>query len=372
MSDALRELTAAGTSIWLDDLSRARLDSGNLGELMATRSVRGVTTNPAIFEKAIAGATASYAVDLRACAASGMDVDGTIRKLTTDDVRRACDLLRDTWAASQGVDGRVSIEVDPRLAHDTEGTIAQAYELWELVDRPNLLIKVPATPAGLPAITRLTAAGICVNVTLIFSVERYREVAAAYMAGLKLAATTGLDLANIHSVASLFVSRVDAVVDPLLDHIGSELATELRGSAAIANARLVWAAHLDCFAGEEWAHLRSLGAHAQRPLWASMGVKDKRYDDTRYVIELAVAGCVSTVPEATLQAVSHHGHFGGDTVTPNLEMAYDVWTQLEALGVSRRQVCDQLEADGVQQFIEAWERLRTSVRTAMDAAEGQQ
>ncbi len=371
MSDALKSLTDAGTSIWLDDLSRTRLDSGNLAQLMGERSVRGVTTNPSIFEKAISGSADAYAADLRACATAGLGVDATIRRLTTDDVRRACDLLMGIYTASQGVDGRVSIEVDPRLAHDTEGTVAQAHALWKLVDRPNLLIKIPATVAGLPAITAVIGAGISVNVTLIFSVERYREVVLAYMAGLRRAADNGLHLGSIHSVASVFVSRVDGMVDPMLDAIGSELATELRGAAAIANARLVWAAYREISADGEWQQLLAAGANAQRPLWASTGVKDHRYDDTRYVIELAVPGSVNTVPEATLQAVFDHGSFGGDTVTPNLEAAQGLWAQLETLGIGRTAVCDKLEADGVRQFIEAWERLRSTVEVAIAAARAQ-
>ncbi len=368
MTDALTSLTAAGVSIWLDDLSRARLDSGNLADLISTRNVRGVTTNPSIFEKAISVGAASYAADLQHCAVSGLDVDATIRQLTTDDVRRACDLLMPVWQDSQGEDGRVSIEVDPRLAHDTDGTIAQAKELWQRVDRPNALIKIPATAAGLPAITQVIGAGVSVNVTLIFSVERYREVVLAYLAGLRLAAANGIDLASIRSVASVFVSRIDGMVDPLLDDLGSELAGELRGTAAIANARLVWKAHRELMQLDEALQLAAVGAHPQRPLWASTGVKDKRYDDTRYVIELAVEGSVNTVPEATLQATFEHGHFGGDTVTPNMESAQTVWQHLEALGIGRLDVCERLEADGVRQFIEAWERLRDTVRSAMAAA----
>ncbi len=365
MADALTQLTELGVSIWLDDLSRSRLESGNLATLMATRSVRGVTTNPAIFEKAISQGASDYAAALRECATAGLDADATIRRLTTDDVRRACDLLLPVYEASDGADGRVSIEVDPRLAHDTEATVVQALDLWRIVDRPNCMIKVPATKAGLPAIRRIVAAGVSVNVTLIFSVERYREVVAAYADGLRSAASNGLALGGIRSVASVFVSRVDSVVDPALDAIGSELATELRGSAAIANARLVWAANLAMHDDPAWRALAASGAHRQRPLWASTGVKDPQYDDTRYVIELAVAGSVNTVPAATLEAVADHGHVGGDTVTPNLAAAEATWQSLEALGVSRTAVCDRLEREGVQQFIDAWERLRATVADAL-------
>ena len=234
----LVELTALGVYIWLDDLDRHRIDSGGLAQLVDTRCVRGVTTNPSIFEKAISGGAAAYAADLATLSAAGADVDSAIRRLTTDDVRAACDVLYEVWVASGHVDGRVSIEVDPRLADDTEATIAQARSLWSTVDRPNALIKIPATKAGLPAITATIAAGISVNVTLIFAVERYLEVVSAFEEGLQQAAAAGRDLAAIHSVASFFVSRVDVEVDARLDALGTDEAAALRGRAAIANARL--------------------------------------------------------------------------------------------------------------------------------------
>lgn len=368
MTDTLQELTDLGVAIWLDDLSRARLDSGNLAELVRTRCIRGVTTNPSIFEKAISQGAASYADDLRSCAEAGMDVDDIIRRLTTDDVRRACDLLMPVWRDTRGADGRVSIEVDPRLAHDTAGTVAQAKELWALVNRPNAMIKVPATEAGLPAITEIIGQGICVNVTLIFSVERYREVVRAYKAGLSMALNRGRDLGPIRSVASVFVSRVDTAVDAALEQIGSDQARALVGTAAIANARLVWEAFVESRRTAAWSELQDMGAHKQRPLWASTGVKDPRFDDTRYVIELAVADSVNTVPEATLEAVHAHGVFAGDMVSDHIADAHLVWEALETLGISRRAVCDKLEADGVQSFIDAWERLRQTVATAMQSA----
>lgn len=364
MTDTLEQLTDLGVAIWLDDLSRARLDSGNLEQLVQTRSIRGVTTNPSIFEKAISQGAASYAEDLRACAASGLDVDAIIRRLTTDDVRRACDLLMPVWRDTRGADGRVSIEVDPRLAHDTTATVEQAKELWALVNRPNAMIKVPATDAGLSAITNLIGQGVCVNVTLIFSVERYREVVRAYKAGLSMALNRGLDLGPIRSVASVFVSRIDAAVDALLEEIGTDQAKALTGAAAIANSRLVWEAFLESRRTAAWSEMQDMGAHKQRPLWASMGVKDPRFDDTRYVVGLAVADCVNTVPEATLEAVHDHGVFAGDTVTEHIADAHLVWEALEGLGILRRAVCTKLEADGVHQFSEAWERLRQTVATA--------
>lgn len=362
---ALEQLTALGVSVWLDDLNRNRLDSGNLAQLLETRAVRGVTSNPAIFESAISKGAAAYASDLAALAAAGKDVDAIIQQLTSDDVRRACDLLLPVWASSNGVDGRVSLEVDPRLAHDTAGTIEQAASLWSLVDRPNLMIKIPATKAGLPAITATIAAGISVNVTLIFSVERYREVFAAFEAGLTQAAAAGRDLRSIHSVASFFVSRVDTAVDPQLDAMSNGAAAELRGKAAIANAVLAWEAFLDVTSTASWTTLASSGANAQRPLWASTGVKDPAYDDTRYVIELAVNGCVNTMPEATMEAVFDHGTFAGDTISSRIDDARATWTALEAIGIDRLAVCEKLEADGVASFISAWERLRDTVSAAM-------
>ena len=324
-----------------------------------------MTTNPSIFEKAISTGAEAYAADLAALAAAGHDVDSAIRVLTTDDVRNACDIMRPVWEATDGVDGRVSIEVDPRLAHDTENTVAQAKELWSIVDRPNLLIKIPATKAGLPAITQVIGAGISVNVTLIFAVERYREVVAAYAAGLEIARANGLDLSTIHSVASFFVSRVDTEVDARLKAIGTDEARELAGQAAIANARLAWAAHVDFLTDPEWQALAAAGGRPQRPLWASTGVKDPAYDDTRYVVDLAVDGCVNTMPEPTLEAVADHGTVSGDTVTGTAEASAQVWRSLAAVGIEEVDVCNKLESEGVAKFIEAWEQLRETVRVAL-------
>ena len=364
----LEALTELGVSVWLDDLSRMRLDSGSLATLIAGSSVRGVTSNPSIFEKAISEGSAAYAEDLATLTEEGLDVDAVIRRLTTDDVRRACDLLLPLWRESDGVDGRVSIEVDPRLAHDTAGTVAQAIELWSVVDRPNALIKIPATLEGLPAIADAIASGISVNVTLIFSVERYRDVVSAFQEGLRRARAAGIDLASIESVASFFVSRVDTAVDARLDALGDPANGALRGQAAIANARLAWQAHLDLRASAEWADLAASGARVQRPLWASTGVKDPSYDDTRYVIDLAVPGSVNTMPEATLDAVRDHGVERGDTVTGTAEEARAIWTALEACGIEQEDVCARLEREGVASFIAAWERLRETVRRAMEPA----
>jgi len=368
MSTCLQALTDLGVSIWLDDLSRERLVTGNLADLVKTSCVRGVTTNPFIFEKAISEKADAYSADLSRLAADGCDVDQVIRTLTTDDVRSACDLLTGVFESSAGVDGRVSIEVDPRLAHDTEATIKQAAELWAIVDRPNALIKIPATKAGLPAITATIGAGISVNVTLIFSVDRYREVVDAYLAGLEIAHASGIDLSGIHSVASFFVSRVDTEIDKRLNALGTDFAHSLRGKAGLANARLAWAAHEDVLASRRWAELAAVGALAQRPLWASTGVKDPSYDDTMYVVDLAVDGCVNTMPEANLDAVSDNGVFRGDTVTGTAAASREELTELAGLGIDIAEVCDLLETEGVQKFIDSWESLRTTVSTAMATA----
>src|SRR5271156_1713871 len=303
----LAALSAAGVSVWLDDLSRQRLQSGNLQELIDTKSVVGVTTNPSIFQAALSHGTA-YDEQVEELAERGADVDATIRTVTTDDVRNACDVLAKQYELSGGVDGRVSIEVDPRLAHDTDKTILQAIELWKIVDRPNLLIKIPATKAGLPAITSTLAEGISVNVTLIFSVERHREVMDAYLAGLEAAKAAGHDLSKIHSVASFFVSRVDTEIDKRLEKIGSPDALALRGKAGVANARLAYAAYQEVFVGgDRFTQLEADGARVKRPLWASTGVKNPDYSDTLYFTELVAPHTVNTMPEPTIDAVADPG-----------------------------------------------------------------
>jgi transaldolase len=360
----LQALTDAGVSIWLDDLDRNRITSGQLAAMVDTQCVRGVTTNPTIFDKAISGGAASYAEQLTSLAAAGADVDAIIRALTTDDVRSACDVFHDLWVESETVDGRVSIEVDPRLAHDTDTTIRQAGELWGIVDRPNALIKIPATREGLPAITAVIGAGISVNVTLIFSVERYMEVVEAYLAGLEAAAASGHDLSTIQSVASFFVSRIDTEVDGRLAAIGTDAASAMRGKAAIANARLAWAAHLASLDTDRWRALAGKGANPQRPLWASTGVKDPSYDPTRYVVDLVVRGCVNTMPGATMDAVAEQGVIPTDSVTGTEAESAQVWVDLAALGIEELDVCDQLEREGVTKFIDSWEQLRSTVAAA--------
>jgi transaldolase len=354
----LEELSALGVALWLDDLDRGRLQDGSLADLIEAWSVRGVTTNPAIFQKAIATGPwyAKQIADLRG---SGRSVSDIVWDIAIDDVQAACDLFKPVWERTDKIDGRVSIEVDPRLAHDTEATIDQAEELWRRVDRPNALIKIPATPAGIPAITAAIARGISVNVTLIFSVERYREVSGAYLTGLQQAHASGFDLSTITSVASFFVSRVDSEVDQRIARAG--LPDELRGRAAIANARLAWAAYQETLASPRWLALAELGAREQRPLWASTGVKDSRYDPTRYVIDLAVPGCVNTVPEPTLQVVATQGVYRGDQVSGEIADARDCFTQLKAAGIDMTDVFATLESEGVDKFIAAWNELLAQV-----------
>ncbi len=363
----LAELSAAGVSVWLDDLSRDRLRSGNLQELIDTRSIVGVTTNPSIFQAALSKGTA-YDAQVAELAARGADVDAVIRTATTDDVREACDVLRPQWNDSNGVDGRVSIEVDPRLAHDTDNTILQAIELWKIVDRPNLLIKIPATLAGLPAITAVIAEGISVNVTLIFSVERHRAVMDAYLAGLEAARVAGHDLNSIHSVASFFVSRVDTEIDTRLEQIGSKEAMKLRGQAGVANARLAYAAYEDVFgSGGRWTPLAESGAWVQRPLWASTGVKNPEYSDTLYVTELVAPDTVNTMPEKTLEAVADHGKILGNTISGTAAESQAVFDRLEAVGIDLTDVFRHLEEDGVQKFEKSWEELLDATRAQLDA-----
>jgi transaldolase len=374
----LAALSAAGVSIWLDDLSRERLDSNSLVELIRDYHVVGVTTNPTIFANALSHGDA-YDAQMRELAARGASVADAVREATVADVRRACDVFRGTWENSGGTDGRVSLEVDPDLAHDTAATAAQALDLWKAVDRPNLLVKIPATVEGLPAITSAIAEGVSVNVTLIFSIERYRLVMDAYLAGLEQAAANGHDLSTINSVASFFVSRVDTEVDPRLDKIGTDEALALRGKAAVANARLAHEAFREVFSTESsgsgttihadrWAPLAAKGANAQRPLWASTGVKNKAYPDTLYVTELVVADTVNTMPEATIKAFADHGDVNGDRVTELADDARQVFDSLSGVGIDVADVFEVLEREGVEKFSASWNELTATVRDQLEAA----
>ncbi len=367
MSDRLKALSDAGVSIWLDDLSRERIETGNLADLVKEQSVVGVTTNPTIFAAAISDGE-RYDDQVRSQVAEGASVDEVIFALTTEDVRNACDILRPV-ADSTKDDGRVSIEVEPTLANETEATIASARALWSAVDRPNALIKIPATLEGLPAITATIAAGISVNVTLIFSTERYRAVMDAYVTGLEQAREAGIDLSTIRSVASFFVSRVDTEIDARLNKIGTDEALALRGKAAVANARLAFAAFEEVIASERWQALGAAGANAQRPLWASTGVKNPDYSDTLYVTDLVVAGTVNTMPEKTLLAFADHGVVDGDQVTGRAAEAQQLFDEVAAAGVDLDDVFVTLETEGVDKFKASWLELIDSVQAQMDKAE---
>ncbi|WP_405740835.1 transaldolase [Streptomyces sp. NBC_01525] len=364
MTDALKRLSDEGVAIWLDDLSRQRITSGNLAELIDQQHVVGVTTNPSIFQKAISDGH-GYDQQVSDLAARKVTVEEAIRMITTADVRDAADILRPVFDATDGQDGRVSIEVDPRLAHHTTPTVAEAKQLAWLVDRPNTLIKIPATKAGLPAITEVIAKGISVNVTLIFSLERYRDVMDAYLAGLEKAKAAGLDLSQIHSVASFFVSRVDSEIDKRLENIGTDEAKALKGKAALANARLAYEAYEEVFSSERWAALDKAQANKQRPLWASTGVKDPAYKDTLYVDELVAPGTVNTMPEATLQATGDHGQITGDTVRGTYEQARADLAAIATLGISYDEVVQLLEDEGVEKFEASWNDLLKSTEAEL-------
>ncbi|MFJ3659447.1 transaldolase [Streptomyces sp. NPDC090119] len=361
---ALTRLADEGVSVWLDDLSRKRITSGSLAALVTDGGVVGVTTNPSIFQAAI-GSGEGYEEQLTDLAVRGVTVDEAVRMMTTADVRDAADVLRGVYDATDGRDGRVSIEVDPRLAHDTVATVAEAKQLFWLVDRPNVMIKIPATEAGLPAITEVIGLGISVNVTLIFSLERYRAVMDAYLAGLEKAKERGLDLSQIHSVASFFVSRVDSEIDKRLTAIGTDEALGLKGRAALANARLAYEAYEDVFSSARWQALATADANKQRPLWASTGVKDPAYKDTLYVDELVAPGTVNTMPEGTLKATADHGDITGDTVTGRYEQARADLAAVEKLGISYDEVVQQLEDEAVAKFEAAWLELLGAVTESL-------
>ncbi|MFF2623755.1 transaldolase [Oerskovia jenensis] len=365
----VRELSEAGVSIWLDDLSRERLRSGGLADLTTSRAVVGVTTNPTIFAGALAKGDA-YDAQLTELAAAGTDVEAAVERITTDDVRAAADVLRPVYDATDGVDGRVSIEVDPRLARDADATVATAVRLWQTVDRPNVLIKIPATVEGLDAIDRTLAQGISVNVTLIFSLDRYRQVMDAFLSGLEQARDAGHDVTRIASVASFFVSRVDSAVDSALTAIGTPEALDLRGRAAIANARLAYEAYEQVVQTDRWRALESAGAHPQRPLWASTGVKNPDYRDTMYVDELVAPGVVNTMPQATLDAFADHGVVLGDTVAGTYTASRSVLATIESFGVSLAEVTRHLEVEGVEKFEASWSDLLATVADGLARAGG--
>jgi transaldolase len=365
-TDRLAELRAAGVAIWLDDISRERLVSGGLDRLRREQYVVGVTSNPTIFAKALAD-SADYADQIRELALRRLTVDEATRMITTYDVRWACDVLRPAYDESSSVDGRVSIEVDPRLAYDTAATIAEAKQLWWLVDRPNLFVKIPATAAGLPAITASLAAGISINVTLIFGLERYEQVMDAFFAGLEQARANGHDLGQIGSVASFFVSRVDTEVDQRLDKIGTPAARSARGKAAIANAQLAYQRYERAFATDRWAALAAAGARPQRPLWASTSTKNPDYRDVRYVEELVAPGVVNTMPEPTIRAFADHGETRADVVQSSYGAAQALLDELATVGVDFDDVTETLEREGVEKFDASWLELRSGVERQLEA-----
>jgi len=362
------DLSNAGVSIWLDDLSRERITSGNLAKLITDVNVVGVTTNPSIFAAALTNG-ASYAAQVKELAPSGMGAEHAVFEITTQDVAEACDIFRPIFDSTAGFDGRVSIEVSPTLAHDTVGTIDEAKKLWAKVDRPNALIKIPATLAGLPAITEVIAAGISVNVTLIFSLDRYAAVIDAYLAGLEKAREHGHDLSQIHSVASFFVSRVDTELDARLTALGTDEALSLRSKAGVANARLAYELFETAFNSERAASLLAYNANPQRPLWASTGVKDPALPDTLYVTELVAPSVVNTMPEKTLLATADHGVVSGNTISPNIADAHALFERIESLGIDFDDVTNLLETEGVDKFIVSWGELLETVATSLESAQ---
>ena len=363
--DSLAGLTAAGVAVWLDDLSRELLADGGLQSLVAARHVVGVTTNPTIFASALAKGD-RYNDQLADLAALGADVDTAVFTVTTDDVRAACDVLAPVHARTAGLDGCVSIEVDPRLSRDATATAEMARLLWTTVNRDNLYIKIPATQEGLAAITDVISQGISVNVTLIFSLDRYRAVMDAYLSGLEQAHAAGRDLASIRSVASFFVSRVDTEVDARLDRLAAPEAAALKGSAAIANARLAYQAHEELTASDRWLQLARHGARPQRPLWASTGVKNPAYPDTKYVAGLIARGTVNTMPGPTLEAFADHGEVSGDTMTGSYDDSRRFLDRLAAAGIDFDDVTEYLERDGLAKFEKSWSELGATVAAELE------
>lgn len=366
MNATTHDLSLAGVSIWLDDLSRSRLTSGNLADLIRTHNVVGVTTNPTIFANAI-GQGVDYHARIQECAAEGLDAEHTVYELMCEDVSAACDVMREVYDSTGGQDGRVSIEVSPDFAHDTEATVRQAHELWNRVNRPNAMIKIPATEAGIEAISEAIASGISVNVTLIFSLARYRQVINAYLTGLERARQAGYQLSDIHSVASFFVSRLDTLVDSLLENAEDEAASGLRGKSGLANARLAYEVFEQSFTSERARLLIAAGANLQRPLWASTGVKDPSLPDTLYVSGLVAKSVVNTMPEATLFAYADHGPTAVDSITTEYRESDQILNQLDGLGVDYSAVTARLESEAVEKFQLSWSELLTKVENAQAA-----
>jgi transaldolase len=359
----LRELAKLGQSVWYDNISRDLLQTGQLGRLIAEDGITGVTSNPTIFEKAMAMGT-RYDADMAQLAGQHKTIGEIYEALAVADIAATADLLRPTYDLTTGVDGYVSLEVSPHLARDTAGTIAEAKRLFKAVNRPNVMIKVPATPEGIPAISALIGAGLNINVTLIFALEAYRAVALAYIEGLETLAAAGKDLARTGSVASFFVSRVDTAVDKLL--AGRPEEEELRGKAGIANARLAYADFQQIFAGPRWERLATAGAHVQRPLWASTSTKDPRYADTMYAGALIGPHTVDTMPPQTVDAFRDHGQ-AALTITQDVDGARQTMLRLAGAGVDMRQVTQDLLDAGVNSFGDSFDKLMSGLERKVAA-----
>lgn len=368
----LRQLAALGQSVWLDLLSRRLLSSGALERLIRDDGLRGVTSNPAIWEKAFAGSR-DYDEQIRTLAARGLSLEEAYTTLVVDDIRGAADLFRDLFHASEGRDGLVSLEVSPHLAHDTDGTIAEARFLWSLVNRPNVLIKVPGTREGLPAIEHLIFEGINVNVTLLFGLDRYREVTQAYLSGLENRRKRGMALEGIISVASFFISRFDALVDPLLEHRAqgdgprAELARSLQGQVGIACGKLAYQIYKEVFASERFRQLSAEGARSQRVLFASTSTKNPAYKDVKYVEALIGPETINTMPLETLDAYRDHGD-PALRLEEDLPFARDVLDELRQLALNPEELAEELEEEGVTKFVEPFDRMMETLKTEMAAA----
>lgn len=365
LTSPLHFLNVAGVSPWLDQISRAMLDGGDLQRHVDENAICGVTSNPSIFAAAITGSD-DYDEQVGELASRGASAEEIIRTLMADDLRRACDVLAPIHEDSDGRDGFVSVEVTPTLAHDTDATVAEARDWSKTIDRPNLLVKVPATEAGLPAIEQLIAEGISVNVTLIFSLERYKAVMEAHIAGLARAQGDGLDVSKISSVASFFISRMDVEVDQRLDDIGTSQALALKGTTAIANGRLAYEAFLDTYRGEQWQELAARGARVQRPLWASTGTKDPEYSDILYVDSFVVPHTVNTMPMPTVEAYQDHGGLPEAFGPTEIALAHRTLAEMDAVGVDYDDVMDVLETEGVDKFIAAWDEVVSDVGSEAD------
>jgi transaldolase len=371
----LFELHGHGQSIWFDTISRSLVSSGGLQRLIDGYAVVGVTSNPTIFEKAISG-SAEYDDDIRMLAQAGHRAPAIFERLATDDIRNACDILLPRYAQSGHVDGRVSIEVSPNLAHQTEATMVEARVLWRTVDRPNLMVKIPGTREGIPAIEQMIAEGLSINVTLLFAVSMYEQVMEAYLTGLERRVAQGQPIDQIHSVASFFVSRVDTMVDKELDaklQAANDSAEQdrlqgLLGKAAIANAKVAYQAFKRVFSGSRWDALKAKGANLQRPLWASTSTKNPAYPDTMYIAELVGPHTVNTVPENALLAFADHGVVRGNTVEEDVASARLVVEQLADVGIDLQEITERrLVAEGVTSFAASFDQLLAELRKKRDA-----